>query len=148
LAVRFTTTVLFRISLPRDIQMIPALRDIAERVAQCSGYAAPEAVRIASCVSRAADAVFGRLSVAPNDQIEVVFERESKHLDVWLRYPVPGQGRVPAAVDAALSSEVLRQGMDSVEFGDENGLAYCRLRRVLPHEKVDHECEMPPPEAH
>jgi hypothetical protein len=139
--------VLFRISLPRDVLMIPALRGIAERVAQCCGYSAAEAARIASSVGQAADAVFGRPPAGGGEQVEVEFGHESTWLDVWLRYPQPGPGRVPAAVDAALSSEALRNGMDSVEFGNENGLAYCRLRRMLPREKVDHECESPP-EAH
>lgn len=140
--------VLFRMTLPREPRLTVALRDIAERLAQCAGYPASEAVRIASSVGQAVDAVIGQLSAdVPDQQIDVRFERGEDDLHVWMRYRAGAQARGPAAVDAALSREVLRQGMDSVEFGNENGMAYCHLRRQLPREKVDHQCEVPPPDA-
>jgi hypothetical protein len=124
-------SVLFRITLPRDCDLAPALRQIAERIAQTAGYASTEAARIGTSVGQAADAVMADLVGA--SQLDVTIERNRENLDVWLRYPVAPVGRPPAAVDAALSSEALRQGMDSVEFGNEDGVAYCRLRRALPH---------------
>jgi len=137
--------VLFRLTIPREVQLVPAVRQIAERVAQCAGYTAADAVRIASSVGQAVDTVLARQ--APdvsneNDPLEIRFEREDVHLDVWLRYRVGEHDR--PVVDAALSSEALRQGMDSVEFGREGEVAYCRLRCVLPREKIDHQCEVPP----
>lgn len=136
---------LFRLTIPRDVQLVAAVRQVAERVAQCAGYTAADAVRIASCVAQAMDTVLA--CRAPDastgrDLLDIRFEREGVHLDVWLRY-CPGDGDRPIA-DPALSSEALRQGMDSVEFGREGELAWCRLRRVLPREPVDHQCEMPP----
>lgn len=135
----------FRLTIPRDVQLVAAVRQVAERVAQCAGYTAADAVRIASCVAQAMDTVLAcRTPDAPavRDLLDIRFEREGVHLDVWLRYR-SGDGDRPIA-DPALSSEALRQGMDSVEFGREGELAWCRLRRVLPREPVDHQCEMPP----
>ncbi len=132
----------FRINMPRDVQLAATARQIAERVAQCAGYTAPEAVRVASSVGAAIDAVLTRLSPPHvRSGIDLRFERLGNYLDIWLRYETGDDSR-PQAVDAALSSEALRQGMDSIEFGRDNGTAYCHLRRVLPHEKVDHKCEM------
>jgi hypothetical protein len=138
--------VLFRISLPRDADLVPAVRDVAERLAQCAGYTSEDAVRIASSVGLAADAVMRRWSEArPEQQIDVSFESEWPHLDVWLRYRLSSEEcasgpRVPPP-------ETFGEGMDSVEFGREDGVAFCHLQRLLPHEKVDHRCEMPPPET-
>ncbi len=126
--------VLFRITLPCDCEMGSALRQLAERVAQCAGYGATESARIATSVGQTADAVMAGLSKA--SQLDVTFERDTRHLNVWLRYPVASAARGPAAVDAALSSEALRQGMDSVEFGSEDGIAFCCLRRPLPEHPV------------
>ena len=136
---------LFRLTIPRDVLLAPAVRQIAERVAQCAGYTAADAVRVASSVGLAVDTVLARQAPdasSENDPLEVRFEREGVYLDVWLRYRAGEQDR--PVVDAALSSEALRQGMESVEFGREGEVAYCRLRRALPAEKVDHLCEVPP----
>ncbi|MGE5359876.1 MAG: hypothetical protein ACM3NQ_12745 [Bacteroidales bacterium] len=133
---------LFRITLPRDCGLVPALRQVSERMAQCAGYTSAEAARVGTSVGQAADALMAAHAAA--SQLDVTIQRNSTHLDIWLRYPLALGDREPAAVDAALSSEALRQGMDSVEFGDEDGIAYCRLRRALPQEKVDHQCAAPP----
>ncbi len=134
----------FRITIPRDAQLAQAVRQVAERVAQCSGYSAVEAVRVGASVAAAIDAVLTRLS-PPTAQsgIELRFERVTDHLDIWVRYQA-GEHHRPQGVDAALSSEALRQGMDSIEFGSDDGVAYCHLRRVLPEEKVDHQCAADP----
>jgi hypothetical protein len=132
----------FRITIPRDVQLAAAVRQVAERVAQCAGFSSPEAVRVAASVAAAIDAVLTRLSPpAARSGIDLHFERVGSHLDIWVRYEA-GEDNRPHAVDAALSSEALRQGMDSIEFGRDNGIAYCHLRRVLPHEKIDHQCEL------
>lgn len=134
-------------TLSRRADMIPAIRDIAERVAQCAGYESAEAVRIASSVRHAVDVVFARPE--PPDQpeppdIDIRFVRDGGHLEVWLRYPAWDGDNRGEPLDPVLSREALRQGIDSVEFGREGDMAYCRLRRALPKEKVDHECEAPP----
>ncbi len=140
--------VLFRLTIPRDVQLVPAVRQVAERVAQCAGYTASDAARIALTVGQAVEVVLTSASSdgGGREPIEIRFERESVHLDVWLRYRATEPERAPA-VDPAVSSEAMRQGMDSVEFGREGELAYCRLRRELPREKTDHQCEAPP-DAH
>jgi len=150
----------FRLTIPRDTALVPAVRQIAERVAQCAGYTTADAQRIASSVGRAVEIVLSRLgqrgsptasegepaaASLPDDLLDIRFERDARYLNIWLRYRAD-QGSRPA-VDPALSSEALRQGMDSAEFGREGEAAFCRLRRALPHEKVDHQCEMPP-DAH
>jgi hypothetical protein len=137
--------VLFRLTIPRDVQLVAAVRQVAERVAQCAGYTAADAAAVASSVAQAMGTVLGRQAPAAStghDLLDIRFEREGVHLDVWLRYRA-GDGDRPV-VDPALSSEALRQGMDSVEFGREGEMAWCRLRRVLPRQPVDHQCEMPP----
>ncbi len=121
--------VLFRITLSRDCDLAPMLRQIAERIAQAAGYAPTEAARIGTSVGQAADALMADLDAG--GQFDISIERNTENLDVWLRYPVTLANRAPA-VDAALSGEALRQGMDSVEFGNEDGVGYCRLRRALP----------------
>jgi hypothetical protein len=134
--------VLFRIIIPCDARLSPAIRQIAERVAQCAGYSAAEAVRVASGVGQAAEALMARSS----GEFDIRFQRESRFLDVvFRRRACPGDS--PETIEnAAVSSEAMRLGMESVEFGVEDEVAYCRLRRVLPDEKVDHQCEMPPQE--
>ncbi len=133
----------FRITIPRDVQLTAAVRQLAERAAQCAGYSGVEAVRVGASVTAAVDAVLTRLS-PPTAQsgIELRFERVGNHLDIWVRYEA-GEDDRSQAVDAPLSSEALRQGMDSIEFGRDDGVAYCHLRRVLPHDKVDHQCQTP-----
>jgi len=167
--------VLFRLIIPRDTALVPALRLIAERVAQCAGYTSADAQRIASSVGRAVEIVLSRpgrgssptageggparrsspmaseggpapaAKSASDDSLDIRFERDAGHLNIWLRYRADQRGR--PVVDPALSSEALRQGMDSAEFGREGEAAFCRLRRALPHERVEHQCEMPP-DAH
>ncbi len=135
---------LFRLTIPGNPQMVPVLRQVAERVAQCAGYSAAEAARVAASVGHAVETVMQRLNIegAEREPLEMRFEREDLYLDVWLYYHAPDGGR--ALPDPAVSGEALRQGMDSVEFGREGEMNYCRLRRVLPREKTDHQCEMPP----
>lgn len=142
--------------MPREANLVPAVRQIAERVAQCAGYSSAEAQRIASSVGRAVEIVLARPAggnppppgqggaapSGPGDSLDIQFERNGGYLDVWLRYRADSNGR--PAVDPAVSSEALRQGMDSAEFGQEGDVAFCRLRRALPREKVDHQCELPP----
>ena len=150
----------FRLTIPRDTALVPAVRQIAERVAQCAGYTTADAQRIASSVGRAVEIVLSRpgqrgsptaseggpaAASLQDDLLDIRFERDARYLNIWLRYRAD-QGSRPV-VDPALSSEALRQGMDSAEFGREGEAAFCRLRRALPHEKVDHQCEMPP-DAH
>ncbi len=144
---------LFKLTIPRDVKLVPAVRQVAERVGQCAGYTAAEAQRIASSVGRAVEIVLSpparRSSPAASeggpgsgDLLDIRFERDGAYLDIWLRYRADHHDR--PAVDPALSSEALRQGMDSAEFGREGEVAYCRLRRALPLEKVDHQCDVPP----
>lgn len=137
---------MFKLILPRDSRFVPAVRLIAERAAQCAGYTAADAARIASSVGRAFEMVLARPvsgASAPgaSDSVDIRLEREGGYLDVWLRY-VPGNNGSPT-VDAS-SDGALRAGMDSAEFGREGEVEYCRLRRRLPREKVDHQCELPP----
>jgi hypothetical protein len=137
--------VLFKLTIPRDLTLVPAVRQVAERVAQCAGYTAADAARMASSVGQAVEAVLARRVPEPpwdGGGLDIRFERQGVYLDVWVRYRADDSGR--PAVDAALSSEALRQGMESVEFGREGEVAYCRLRRTLPREKVDHQCDVPP----
>ena len=135
---------LFRLTIPCDVRLVPAVRRVAERVAQCAGYSAGEAVRVASSVAHAADTLLRRLEAQGRvaDPIDIRFRREGGHLDVWMYYTAPDSDI--AAPDPAISGEALRQGMDSVEFGRQGEVGFCRLRRVLPSEKVDHQCEVPP----
>lgn len=139
---------LFKLTIPRDANLVPAVRQIAERVAECAGYAAADARRIASSVGRAVEIVVARPAPrssplpASDDSLDIQFERDSAYLDVWLRYRADRRDQ-PVA-DPALSSEALRQGMDSAEFGHQGDVAFCRLRRALPSEKVNHRCEPPP----
>ncbi len=136
---------LFRLTIPGNPNLVPALRQVAERVAQCAGYSAAEAARVAASVGHAVDTVLQRLNSegAVGEPLEMRFEREDVHLDIWLYYHAPDGGR--AVLDPAVSGEALRQGMDSVEFGRDGDMNYCRLRRALPADKVDHQCEMLPP---
>ncbi len=135
---------LFRMTMPGDAQLVPALRQVAERVAQCAGYAATDAARVAASVGHAATTVIERLQgeSAEPQLLDIRFQREGVHLDVWLFYPTSDGDRT--VLDPAVSGEALRQGMESVEFGRDGDTTYCRLRRMLPRDKVDHRCEMPP----
>ncbi len=136
---------LFRLTIPRDARLIGAVRQVAERAAQCAGYTAADADRIAASVGRALETVLAREAAdaaQAQEAVEVRFEREGSHLDIYLRYRASGDDR--PAVDGALSGEALRQGMDSVEFGRDGPIAWCRFRRALPRDKADHQCEMPP----
>ncbi len=134
---------LFKLTMPADARLAPAVRQLAERVAQCAGYTAADAARFASGVGRVVEMVLARpATAAPNDLLDIRFVRDGVYLDVWLRYRADAYDR--PALDPVLSSEALRQGIDSADFGLEGDLAYCRLRRVLPREKVDHQCEVPP----
>ncbi len=136
---------LFRMTMPGDAQFVPALRQVAERVAQCAGYAATEAARVAASVGHAANTVIERLQAESGrpEPLDVRFQREGVHLEVWLYYRTSDGGR--PLLDPAVSGEALRQGMDSVEFGRDGDMNYCRLRRTLPADKVDHQCEVLPP---
>ena len=139
---------LFRLTIPSDVHLVAAVRQVAERVAQCAGYTAADAAAVASAVAQVIETVLACPAAdraGERDLLDVRFEREGAHLDVWLRYR-PGDGD-RTILDPALSSEALRQGIDSVEFGREGELAWCRLRRVLPREPVDHQCEMPPEQS-
>ncbi len=134
----------FKLTIPPDARFIPAVRQIAERVAQCAGYTAAEAAGIASAVARVAEAVVGGPGRAFTNGtgVDIRFEREAGYLDVLLRYPTTESDRrapePPGAGDAAARI------MDTVEVGREGDIAFCRLRRRLPDEAVDHKCEMPP----
>ncbi len=136
---------LFRLTIPRDARLIDAVRHVAERAAQCAGYSAADADRIAASVGQALETVLAREvpdAAHAQEPIEVRFEREGPYLDIFLRYAAAGDDR--PVVDGALSGEALRQGMDSVEFGRDGAIAWCRLRRTLPRDKADHQCEVPP----
>ncbi len=132
---------LFRLTIPRDAALVPTVRQVAERVAQCAGYSAADAARIASTIIRAVDIAVTLPGSRGDDSVDIQFRRDGLYLDVWLRYRSEDCDR--PVVDPTLSSEALRQGMDSVEFGREGDVAFCRLRRALPREKVDHHCEIP-----
>ena len=138
---------LFKLTIPRDVHLVPAVRQVAERVAQCAGYTAADAARIALSVGQATDTVLARQvpedDSGRNAPLDIRFEQEGVHFDVWLRYRAEAGDR--PAVDPALSREALRQGMESVEFGREGEVAWCRLRRTLPREPGDHQCKAPPP---
>ena len=134
----------FRLTIPPDVRLVAAVRQLAERVAQCAGYPAADAARLASSVEQAIERVLAR--PAPNlpggrDALDIRFERDGAYLDVWLRQRM-GAGEWPAA-DPLLENDALRQGVDTVETGREGDVAYWRLRRRLPHEKADHQCEAP-----
>jgi hypothetical protein len=133
----------FRLTIPCDEQYVPAVRQLAERVAQCAGYSAAEAVRVASSVGHAAQTLIRQLGgdARQSQPVEVCFQREGAHLEVWLQYAASDSDS--AVLDPAISGEALRQGMDSVEFGRRGEVSYCRLCRALPHDKVDHKCEAP-----
>ena len=136
----------FKLIVPRDAKFVPALRQLAERVSQCAGYSAADAARVASAVGQVVEILFTRAAAQPspgvNDSLDIRFERKDGFLDVWLRYAAEEQG--PPAVDPSLSSEALRHGMDSAEFGREGDVQFCRLRRKLPTDKTDHQCDAPP----
>ena len=131
----------FRLTIPPDAQFVVAVRQVADRVAQCSGYSAADAERFASSVGRAVEQVLERAS-ADGAALDIRFERDATHLDVWLRYRAADADR--AGADAALSRETPQPGPEGVEMGREGEFSYWRLRRPLPHEKVDHQCELPP----
>ncbi len=135
----------FKLTIPRSATLVPTVRQIAERVAQCAGYTGADAARIAAAVAQAADIVVARPALpgpGGDDSLDIRFHRNGLYLDVWLRYR-SDEGDRPSA-DPTLSMEALREAMDSVEFGREGETAFCRLRRTLPREKADHQCEMPP----
>lgn len=134
---------LFRLTIPCDPQYVPAVRQVAERVAQCAGYSAAEAACVASSIGHAADTLVRQLGTdtRPAEPIEALFQREGAHLDVRLQYLASESDS--AVLDPAISGEVLRHGMDSIEFGRQGEVCYCLLRRALPHEKVNHKCEAP-----
>jgi hypothetical protein len=134
----------FNITIARDVLFAPAVRKIADRAAQCAGFASADAIRLAASVGRAAETLLARDSAEGGETVEVRFEHDARVLDVTFRYRPAGGGRPGASVDPSLSGDALRQGMDSVEFGADGAIEYCRLRRALPREKVDHQCEMPP----
>ncbi len=136
---------LFRLTIPREAQLVGAVRQVAERAAQCAGYAGADADRFAASVGQALETILARAAANTEharEPIEVRFEREGAFLDVYLRYHATDGDR--PALDGSLSAEALRQGMDSVEFGRDGAVTWCRLRRALPRNKTDHQCEMPP----
>ena len=135
----------FNLTISHDVRLAPAVRQVAERAAQCAGFDAGEAIRLAASVGQAAETLLSRVPPG-GDGVAVRFERDGRFLEVTFRYRPEGGTRPGASVDPSLSGEAMRQGMDSVEFGAEGDMQYCRLRRALPHEKTDHKCEMPPPE--
>ncbi len=142
---------LFKLLMPPDAKFMPTIRQVAERVAQCAGYTATEAQRIGAGVGRVVEVVLSRLRPAQAssggqgahgaEPLDIRFQRDGRYLDVWLRYRADPCDR--PAVDPALSREAIEQGMDSAEFGLEGDIAVCRLRRELPRDKVDHQCEAP-----
>jgi hypothetical protein len=137
----------FTLTIPCDGQLVGTVRQVAERVAQCAGYTAADASQLASGVEHAVETVMQGLEreSARPQPVDIRFERDEHHLDVWLCYRSNDGDR--AAIEAAVSGDAaLRQGMDDVEFGRHGDLCYCRLRRGLPRERVDHQCEVPPPD--
>ncbi len=127
----------FRLTVPHDAQLVGAVRQVADRVAQCAGFSAAEAATIASTVARAAEAIIA--GSADRDHLDIRFERHTTHLEVWLRYRAATADRPTGATPAPL-----HPGDDDVETGREDEVSYWRLRRALPRDKVDHRCELPP----
>ena len=136
----------FNLTISHDVRLAQAVRQIAERVAQCAGFASADAMRLAASVGQADETLLARASAEGGESLDIRFDRDARVLDVTFRYRPSGGSRPGAAVDPSLSGEAMRQGMDSVEFGAEGAMQYCRLRRALPHEKVGHDCEMPLPD--
>lgn len=129
----------FRLTVPHDAQLVGAVRQVADRVAQCAGFSAADAETIASSVARAAEAIMGGPGSADRQGLDVRFERDATQLDVWLRYRAANGDSPSEATPAPLRSDD-----GDVEVGREGEVSYWRLRRALPRDKVNHRCELPP----
>jgi hypothetical protein len=134
--------VLFSITIPCDARLCQMVRQIAERAAQCAGYTGDDAAGMAAAVVGAAEKI---MAIVGGEPLGISFERKSSCLDVVIRYPLTAPGSGAISADTVVSNQAVQQGVQSVEFGVDDEMAYCRLRRVLPREKVDHQCEIPPP---
>ncbi len=135
-----TVPVRFKLTIPHDAQFVAAVRQVAERVAQCSGFTAADAQTIASRLGEAVEHVLRQSRPsADHEGLDIRFERDPTHLEVWLRYRV-GDGDQLASNRAGAAAV---PGTDRVETGRDGEISYWRLRCALPHEKVDHQCEMP-----
>jgi hypothetical protein len=140
------TAVHFNLTISHDVCFVATVRQLAERVAQCAGFATADAIRVAASVGLVTETLLSRAPAGNGEALDIRFERDATALDVTFRYRPFGGGRPGGSVDPSLAGDAMRQGMDSVEFGAEGEIEFCRLRRTLPHEKFNHQCEMPPPD--
>ena len=131
------------LAIPTDERFLDTVRDVASRVAEYVGFAKADATRMGQSIN---DAVAGlvRLSSPPDirNSINLSFVTESGDFEVRIRYRTLADGNVPPT-PRSLEEGLRRNGaggtldsiqrvMDRVEFGEQDGVAFCRLIRRLP----------------
>jgi anti-sigma regulatory factor (Ser/Thr protein kinase) len=132
------------LTIPTDERFLDTVGDVTRRAAEYVGFHKQDAHRIGEAVSEACESLL-RASSTPDylSNIGVSYSTADETFEVRLRVQMsvldgrsitrlelekglrdPGGRRAP--VDA------MKRVMDRVEFGEEAGVAYCRLTRALP----------------
>jgi anti-sigma regulatory factor (Ser/Thr protein kinase) len=131
------------LAIPTDERYLETVRDVASRVAEYVGFAKAEAATMGQSINETV-AGFVRLSSPPDvrNSINLNFVTDCGDFEVRIHYRTLAEGR-PAPTPRSLEDALRRNGaggtldsiqrvMDRVEFGEEDGVAFCRLIRRLP----------------
>jgi hypothetical protein len=134
------------LTVPTDERFLTTVQEITRRAAEYVGFHRADAERIGEAINGACDSLL-RTASTPEyvSSISLSFSTAAERFEVRLRCHtsvVENRSISQDALEDGLrngegrrsSVDAMKRVMDRVEFGEEDGVAFCRLTRALPAE--------------
>ena len=132
--------------VPCDIRFRPVLAAISDRMALYLGFSRSEAAEFVKTIIQVTDVALDHRVATEYTSLDLTFATNDEEIEIRVRYlceredqPVtdrPGIERfLSGRGDAQSPLAIIQRTMEQVEFGFDEGVEFCALRKKLPEEQ-------------